>query len=78
VNYIHKYYIDPRTKTPHPVLRIENALEELHITVDPDVPADRQLQEKVLRRLPEVLPIKKSEIEGTLTIPHAFLDNQWD
>jgi len=73
VNYIHKYYIDPRTKTPHPMLRIENAFEELHINVDPDLPAERQLQEKVLRRLPEVLPIKKSEIEGTLTIPNKFL-----
>jgi len=67
VNYVHKYYIDPRTKTPHPVLRIENAFEELKITVDPDAPAERQLQEKVLRRLPEVLPIRKTEMCGTLT-----------
>jgi len=73
VNYIHKYYIDPRTKCPHPVLRIENAFEELKITVDPDTPAERQLQEKVLRRLPEVLPVKRSEMAGTLTVPHGVL-----
>jgi len=73
VNYIHKYYIDPRTKTPHPVVRIENAFEELKINVDPDAPAERQLQEKVLKRLPEVLPVKKTEMCGTLTVPHAVL-----
>jgi hypothetical protein len=25
VNYLHKYYVDPKNKTPHPVVRIENA-----------------------------------------------------
>eukprot|EP01087_Luapelamoeba_hula_P013707 TRINITY_DN3931_c0_g1_i1.p1 TRINITY_DN3931_c0_g1~~TRINITY_DN3931_c0_g1_i1.p1 ORF type:complete len:288 (+),score=57.32 TRINITY_DN3931_c0_g1_i1:32-865(+) len=73
VNYIHKYYVHPRTRTPHPVLRIENAFDELRINVDPDMPAERQLQERVLRRLPEVLPITKCEIEGILTIPHQYL-----
>ena len=67
MNYVHKYYVDPRTKLPHPVLRIENAFDELKVNVDPDQPADRQLQEKVLRRLPEVLPIKKCEMAGTLS-----------
>jgi len=66
VNYIHKYYMDPRTKTPHPVTRIENALDQLSFTIDPHMSAERQLQDKVLKRLPEVLPIKKSELEGTL------------
>lgn len=31
MNYIHKYYIDPRAKTPHPPARIENALDELKV-----------------------------------------------
>jgi len=73
VQYIHKYYIDPRTKTPHPVTRIENAFEELKITVDPEMAAERQLQEKVLKRLPEVLPIKRSEMTGTLTVPSSVI-----
>ncbi|KAL6069520.1 Shwachman-Bodian-Diamond protein-like protein [Balamuthia mandrillaris] len=73
VNYIHKYFIDPRTKTPHPVVRIENAFTQLKITVDPDMPAERQVQDKVLKRLPEVLPIKKCEMEGVLVVSHQFL-----
>jgi len=72
VNYVHKYYVDPKTKTPHPVMRIEAAMEELKFRVDGDVPAERQVQE-FIRKLPDVLPIKKCEIIGQLSIPHAHM-----
>mmetsp|Transcript_23611 Transcript_23611/g.40611 ORF Transcript_23611/g.40611 Transcript_23611/m.40611 type:complete len:273 (-) Transcript_23611:511-1329(-) len=72
VNYLHKYYIDPRTNTPHPVTRIELALDELKIRIDPDQPAERQAQD-ALKKLPDVIPIKKSEIEGEVILPHKFL-----
>jgi hypothetical protein len=32
VNYIHKYYIDPKTKLPHPVVRIEGAIDEIKVS----------------------------------------------
>jgi len=72
VNYIHKYYIDPRSKTPHPIVRIEAALDELKVRVDPDIPFDKQISE-IIKRMPEVMPIKKEEIEGTITIPHKHM-----
>jgi len=72
VNYIHKYFIDPRTKTPHPVVRIEAALEELKIRIDPDTPLDKQISD-IVKRMPEVMPIKKEEIEGTIKIPHKHM-----
>jgi len=67
VNYIHKYYTDPRLKTPHPVARIEAAMAELKLRVDPDVPNEKQIQD-IVKRLPEVLPIKKAEMSGTITV----------
>jgi ribosome maturation protein SDO1 len=73
VNYVHKYYMDPRTKTPHPVVRIEAAFDQLKLNIDPDQAAERQVQEKVLKRLPEVLPIKKCEMSGTLTISNKVV-----
>lgn len=72
VNYIHKYFIDPRNKLPHPVTRIELALDELKIRVDGEIPAERQAQD-VIKRLPDVLPIKKCEMEGQLIVPHKVL-----
>jgi len=72
VNYIHKYYTDPKMKTPHPVVRIENALEQLRIRVDPDIPVERQVQE-IVKKLPEVLPIKRSEMQGLLSVSHSHV-----
>jgi len=73
INYIHKYYIDPRTKTPHPVTRIEAAFEQMHLNIDPSQPAERQVQDKVIKKLPEIMPIRRQEMEGTLTVPNKVL-----
>ena len=32
VNYIHKYYIDPKSKLPHPTARIVLAIEEAKVS----------------------------------------------
>lgn len=72
INYLHKYYIDPRSNKPHPVVRLEEAFSQLKVRVDPDTPADRQVQD-VVKKLPEILPVKKSEIELTLFVPHKHL-----
>eukprot|EP01130_Rhizamoeba_saxonica_P013348 TRINITY_DN5692_c0_g1_i3.p1 TRINITY_DN5692_c0_g1~~TRINITY_DN5692_c0_g1_i3.p1 ORF type:complete len:159 (+),score=30.56 TRINITY_DN5692_c0_g1_i3:37-477(+) len=31
INYIHKYYVDPKTSLPHPVLRVENAVADVKV-----------------------------------------------
>eukprot|EP01088_Endostelium_zonatum_P001654 TRINITY_DN11997_c0_g1_i1.p1 TRINITY_DN11997_c0_g1~~TRINITY_DN11997_c0_g1_i1.p1 ORF type:complete len:290 (+),score=78.44 TRINITY_DN11997_c0_g1_i1:71-871(+) len=72
VNYIHKYYIDPKTKAPHPMTRIENALVQMKVNIDPWIGAEKQFHDKIERKLPEVIPVKKCEIAGTLKVPHAF------
>ncbi|MDQ4074466.1 MAG: ribosome assembly factor SBDS, partial [Thermoproteota archaeon] len=35
IQYINKNFIDPKTKLPHPIQRIENALEDIRVTIDP-------------------------------------------
>jgi len=72
INYIHKYYTDPKNNTPHPITRIELALDEMKVKVDPEIPTLRQVQD-IVKRLPEIMPIKKIEQVGTLFVPHKFL-----
>jgi len=72
VNYFHKYYIDPKSKTVIPVARIDNALTELKIKIDIDAPTEKQTAE-IAKRLPEVLPLKRAEIIATVTATHQFL-----
>eukprot|EP01090_Pellita_catalonica_P016191 TRINITY_DN4575_c0_g1_i1.p1 TRINITY_DN4575_c0_g1~~TRINITY_DN4575_c0_g1_i1.p1 ORF type:complete len:257 (-),score=51.65 TRINITY_DN4575_c0_g1_i1:1019-1789(-) len=73
VNYIHKYYIDPRSKTPHPVARIEEALNKMKLNIDINESAERQVKEKVIKKLPEIIPISRTEMAGTLIVPHAAM-----
>lgn len=72
VTYLHKYYTDPKAKTPHPIVRIENALDEVKYRVDADIPADKQAQEAA-KKIMLIMPMKKSEMGGTMTLPHAHI-----
>lgn len=70
IEYFRKNYAEPRTKRPIPITRIENALVEAKIRVDPDQPADRQAQE-ITSKLTAIMPMTKMTLDGTITLPHA-------
>ena len=72
VNYIHKYFTDPKTKRQIPVTRIEGALDQVKLRVDPQASAESQV-EKILRPLKDILPMTKTTLSGTLFIPHSHL-----
>uniref|UniRef100_A0A6B2L9Q9 Uncharacterized protein n=1 Tax=Arcella intermedia TaxID=1963864 RepID=A0A6B2L9Q9_9EUKA len=74
INYIHKYYIDPKTKTMIPVARIDNALNEVKARIDPDIATETQVQE-ILKKLPGVLTLKRAEITGVVKTTHQFIAN---
>jgi len=74
VNYIHKYYADPKTKLPHPVIRVDAALNELKVKIDPDIATEKQVLE-IMKTLPTILPCKKIEIQGTIIVPQNHLKN---
>eukprot|EP01027_Heterolobosea_sp_BB2_P000660 GEZU01000963.1.p1 GENE.GEZU01000963.1~~GEZU01000963.1.p1 ORF type:complete len:171 (+),score=58.49 GEZU01000963.1:572-1084(+) len=52
--------------------RIELALDQIKVRIDPDVPAERQAQD-IIKKLVAVIPLKRSEVQGTLKVPHAYL-----
>ena len=54
---IHRNAIDPKTKLPHPLTRLELAFSEARIRVDELKRAEDQLQE-VLKKLQPILPIR--------------------
>lgn len=80
--------MDPKTKTPHPTIRIDNAITDLKYRVDPDMPVDKQVTE-IMRNMPGILPIKKMEVTGVISsmlpnnfffvsytpVPHSYLGN---
>lgn len=60
--------IDPRTNAPHPVQRIENAMEQAKITIEPFKSANEQV-DAVLKKINMIIPIKFATARIEVTIP---------
>ncbi|MBI5228174.1 ribosome assembly factor SBDS [Candidatus Micrarchaeota archaeon] len=63
--------IDPRTSAPHPQLRIENAMEEARVHIEPFKDAREQLDE-VVKALRPLLPMKFEKVRIAVKVPAAF------
>ena len=61
VSIISRNALDPRTGAPHPPLRIEQALEQIRISIDPYKSAEEQAKQ-VIEDLRPVLPIKMEQM----------------
>ncbi|MFH1285725.1 MAG: ribosome assembly factor SBDS [Candidatus Micrarchaeota archaeon] len=62
---------DPRTSAPHPPQRIEKAMEEARIHIDPFKEAEAQLDE-VLKALRLILPLKFEKAKIAVRLPAEF------
>ncbi|HYB44922.1 MAG TPA: ribosome assembly factor SBDS [Nitrososphaerales archaeon] len=62
VAIISKNYVDPRTSLPHPPTRIEQAMEEARVSVDPFQDANEQTK-GVLEKLRTILPLKSEKVK---------------
>jgi ribosome maturation protein SDO1 len=60
--------IDPRTNAPNPPLRVENAMKEARITIDPFKSASEQV-ETIVEKLRPVLPLKFMTVKIEVIVP---------
>ena len=72
ISIIHQNGIDPRTKAPHPVQRIEAAIEEAKVRIDENKSAEDQVQH-IVDQLRRVLPISFSKKQILMHIPALFV-----
>ena len=68
ITLISRNYVDPATKLPHPPLRVENALGEIKVNIDPFKDAEEQLKD-IVDALRPVLPMSMEIIEIAIKIP---------
>ena len=71
MDLIHKNAIDPATKLPHPLTRIENAFREAKVQIIDFKSAEEQLDE-VVTKLRPILPIKFEQSQLEVNIPAAY------
>ncbi|MDA4124972.1 MAG: ribosome assembly factor SBDS [Thaumarchaeota archaeon] len=59
---ISKTFVDPKTMLPHPPLRIEQAMQEAKVTIDPFQDANEQMK-VVVEKLRTILPMKSEKVK---------------
>lgn len=76
VEIIARNSIDPRTNAPNPPLRIENAMREGRVTIDPFKSATEQIDE-VVKKIHMIMPIKFTTVKMEVTIPPEYANKSF-
>jgi ribosome maturation protein SDO1 len=71
VDFIVKNAMDPQTKMPHPRPRIERAMDEAGVHVDPFKPVDQQVK-LVIEVLRPLIPISIEQVKISVKIPPEY------
>lgn len=59
---ISKTFVDPKTMLPHPPLRVDQAMQEARVAVDPFQDANEQMK-LVVEKLRSILPLKSEKVK---------------
>jgi len=62
---------NPQTKTPHPPSRIEKAIDEAHVSIDPSESVDSQAA-KIVKAIRQILPISIETFSIEVWIPNTY------
>ena len=68
ISHIVANAMNPQTGGPHPLQRIENAIEEIRYSVDPIEPDEKQI-EKIVSKIKLLIPISFDKIRVAVKIP---------
>jgi ribosome maturation protein SDO1 len=71
VSYIHQSFVDPKTHVPHPVLRIEAAMEQARVSIDPHKRAEDQAKD-VVDALRAILPLRSEISKLIVRVPPQY------
>jgi len=76
VESIAKTYVDPRSHLPHPPLRIEQAMKDARISIDPQKNVDEQIK-GIVENLRSVIPLKSENLSLEIIIPAQFASQSY-
>ncbi len=71
ISFITRQCVDPKTNLPHPPLRIEKAMEQVHYPIDPFDEVEEQAKE-IIKLLRPILPLKMEQVSVAVRIPPEY------
>ena len=71
ISYISRECIDPKTNLPHPPLRIEQAMKQIHFSIDHSKSVEEQSKE-IIKLLRPIIPLKMEKISVQIHVPPEY------
>jgi ribosome maturation protein SDO1 len=68
ISFISRECIDPKTNLPHPPLRIEQAMNQIHYSIDPSKGVEEQAKD-IIKLLRPIIPLKMEKIIVEVHVP---------
>ena len=76
VTFIVQTYVDPKTHLPHPPLRIEQAMKDGRISIEPQKNVDEQVKD-VVEKLRSIIALKSENLQLEITIPAQYASQSY-
>ena len=76
VHFIAKTYVDPKSHLPHPPLRIEQAMKDGRVSIDPQKNVDEQVKE-IVDKLRSIIALKSENLQLEIVIPAQFASQSY-
>ena len=76
VSYIAKTFVDPKSHLPHPPLRIEQAMEDGRVSIDPHKNAEEQVKD-IVDKLRSIIPLKSENLVLEIIVPAQFASQSY-
>jgi len=71
VTIISKNYVDPKTHLPHPPVRVEQAMLEARVSIDPFKDANEQAKQ-VIEEIRVIIPLKSERVKLMVKTPAQY------
>ncbi len=72
ITHIAKTYVDPKTHLPHPPLRIEQAMKDGRVSIDPHRSVEEQVKD-IVDKLRAIIALKSESIQLEIIVPAQFV-----
>ena len=72
VTFIAKTFVDPRSHLPHPPLRIEQALNDARVNIDPFKNVEEQVKD-IVENLRSIIPLKSENLLLEISVPAQYV-----
>ena len=72
ITFIAKTFVDPRSHLPHPPLRIEQAITDARVSIDPFRSSEEQVKD-IVENLRSIIPLKSENLLLEISIPAQYV-----